>query len=79
MPEASVYEDRESKPHDNYVRPTRQIPTMQPKTHTSSVQFAAESALRPSVLATKASHERTDLRGRGRWFGHTTHCCHRSV
>jgi len=79
MPEASVYEDRESKPHNYYVRPTRKILTMQPETHTTPVQFATESPLWPSVLATKAPHERTDLRGRGRWFWHATHRCRRSV
>ena len=76
MPEASIYEDRQTKPHNDYVWPPRKISTMQPKTHTPPVQFAAESPLGPSVLATKPPHERTDLRGRSQWFRHHDYCLH---
>ena len=79
MPEAPIYKDRQSKPHQDYVWPTRKISTMQPKAHTPPVQLATESPLRPSVLATKPPHERTDVRGRGWWFRHANHRCHRSA
>ena len=66
VPEAAVNKDRDLRPSQCDVGPTRKIPYVDAVPEASAVQLAAKSQFRPSIPSSEAGHEATNRRARCR-------------